>query len=98
MVYVDAMLMRRCFFYWIAYLVEFVQNDVHVKIQVQQQEKACLVLIRSTGKKLRPAPECDQTMYGYIARSFVERQGGEILSAKQDELGSQIRFKLPIFN
>jgi len=94
-VYVDAMMMRRCLFYWMAYVVEFVQRDIQVEIQIDKPNDACLVSIRSIGKKLRLAPECDQTMYGYIARSLVERQGGEILSAEQDEQGTQVRFKLP---
>jgi K+-sensing histidine kinase KdpD len=92
---VDAMMMRRCLFYWIAYVVEFVQQDIQVEILVEQQNEGCLVSVRSMGKKLHPAPECDQEMYGYIARSLVERHGGEILGAVQEDLGCQVRFKLP---
>lgn len=90
----DASSLRMCLANWVSYVVEYVQPSVRVDIQVEEHQTSCLMRIRSSGQKLRPASECDTTVYGYVASQLLALNQGELLHAIQDEQGVEVQFKL----
>jgi K+-sensing histidine kinase KdpD len=90
----DGSSLRTCLSNWISYVAEFVQQNVAVNIQVEEHQHACLVSLRSTGQKTRPAAECDTTVYGYVASQLLALNRGELLNAEEDEQGVLVQFSL----
>ncbi len=91
----DEIMIRQCFSNWISYVNEFVQETAIVDILVEEQPKFCLFTIRSTGKKLQPPPECDLTMYGFVAKSILDLHHGDLIRLEEDEQGTCVQFSLP---
>jgi len=92
---IDAISLRMCLSNWISYVAEFVQQNGEVDIQVEEGQASCTFTLRSTGQKIRPAAECDTTVYGYVARQLLVLIRGELLDAQEDEQGALVRFSLP---
>lgn len=91
----DEIMIRQCFAYWISYVNEFVQNAVVINIQVEEQSDACLFTIRSSGEKRQPPPECDLTLYGFVAKGILDLHQGELVQLEEDEQGALVQFSLP---
>ncbi len=91
----DEAMIRQELLNWISYVVEFAQESTQVDIEVQEQADECLFTVRSTGKKLQPPPECDLTLYGYIAMQLLELHHGKLVCAEEDEQGARVQFALP---
>lgn len=81
--------------YWISYVIEFAPLNPTVNIQVEEQDKACLFTIWSAGQRNRPPPECDLTMYGYIAQEILALHQGSLHRAEENEDGALVQFSIP---
>jgi len=91
------MLLRQALSSWISFVAEYAQEDTTVDIQVEPQGQSCLFTIRSTGKKTLPPPECDLTLYGYIASRIMELLHADLRRAEENEGGGAlIQFALPV--
>lgn len=91
----DEIMIRQCFSNWISYVNEFVQEDSAVSIQVEEQLEHSIFTIRSSGKKLQPPPECDLTLYGFVAKGILELHQGELICLDEDKQGARVKFSLP---
>ena len=90
----DEMSLRVGLSYWISYVIEFAPQNTAVNIYVEEQPKTCLFTIRSIGQKTQPPPECDLTMYGYIAREILALHQGILYCAEEKEDGALIQFSI----
>jgi len=91
----DEIMIRQCFAHWISYVNEFAQEAVTIHIQAEEQPEACLFTIRSSGTKRQPPPECDLTLYGFVARGILDLHQGELRQLEKDDQGALVRFSLP---
>lgn len=91
----DEIMIRQGLQQWISYVNEFVQQDAKIEISVQDQPEGCLFTIQSSGKKLQPPPECDLTMYGFVARKILEFHQGKFHRLEETEQGALVQFNLP---
>jgi len=92
---VDEVEFRRCILHWVSYVGEFVLDGASITIQVEELPQACSFIIRSSGKKVKQPPECDLTMYGYIASRILEMHRGMLQRAEEDEQGALVQFIVP---
>ena len=92
---VDEIMIRQCFANWISYVNEFVQGEVSIQIHVEEQPEVCLFTIRSSSSKRLEPPECDLTLYGYVARGILELHQGVLLQLKENDQGALVQFILP---
>jgi K+-sensing histidine kinase KdpD len=109
--HVDEMLLRLCLSGWMSYVAEFVQGTefrdqgteekgqapagILVEIQVEDRGHTCQFQVRSLGQKRDRPPECDLTLYGYVAQRLVALNGGYLQQLIEDEQGALVRFSLP---
>jgi signal transduction histidine kinase len=91
----DEALLSQCLYYWIAYVAEFTPEEGTVEILVASQPRGDLFTIRSTGKRQQPPPECDLTLYGFIARQLLDLHQGVLSCAEEGEHGATIQFIIP---
>jgi len=91
----DEITIRQGLQQWISYVNEFVQQDAKIEISVQDRPQGCLFTIQSIGKKLQPPPDCDLTMYGFVAQKVLELHHGELQQLKETEQGAFVQFSLP---
>lgn len=92
---VDEMLLRQGLSNWMSFVAEFVEDDALITLHVEDEPGSCLFTIRSAGKKLPPPPQCDLTIYSFIALRIIDLHGGALRCAEEDERGSVVRFTLP---
>jgi K+-sensing histidine kinase KdpD len=108
---VDEMLLRQCLSAWMSYVAEFVQGEgireqetggsgqgsggVVVEIRGEDRGHSCEFQVRSLGKKRERPPECDLTIYGYVAQRLVALNGGYLQELAEDEQGAWVRFSFP---
>ncbi len=91
----DEIMIRQCFAHWISYVNEFVQENANIHIQAKEQSEDCLFTIRSIGRKRLEPPECDLTLYGFVAKGILDLHNGELHRLKEDEQGALVQFSLP---
>ena len=91
----DEIMIRQCFSSWVSYVNEFVHESATVNIQVEEQPEVCLFTIQSSGKKLQPPPECDLTLFGFVAQGILELHRGKLERLEEDEQGALVQFSLP---
>ena len=91
----DETLFSQCLYYWIAYTAEFAPEESTVEILVTGQLESDLFTIRSTGKRQQPPPECNLTLYGFIARQLLDLHQGKLTCAAEDDHGATIQFIIP---
>lgn len=91
----DEIMIRQGLQQWISYVNEFAQQDAKIDIQAESQSDGCHFVIQSSGKKNLPPPECDLTMYGFVAQKIVELHEGAILRLEELEQGAVVAFYLP---
>ena len=91
----DEIMIRQCFANWISYVNEFVQEAVSIQIRVEERPDAYLFTIRSSGSKRSEPPECDLTLYGFVARGILELHQGVLLQLEEDDQGALVQFSLP---
>lgn len=91
----DEIIIRQGIAQWISYVNEFVQEQAQIEIQVEAQPEVCQFSIESRGVKRQPPPECDLTMYGFVAQKILELHQGELLSLAETDQGACVRFSLP---
>jgi K+-sensing histidine kinase KdpD len=91
----DEIIIRQGIAQWISYVNEFVQEQARIDIQVEAQSEAILFNIESRGLKRQPPPECDLTMYGFVAQKIVELHQGELLKLLETDQGARVQFSLP---
>jgi len=91
----DEIMIRQCFDHWISYVNEFVQEAVSINIQAEERPAVCLFTIRSSGSKRPEPPECDLTLYGFVANGILDLHKGEIHRLEEDEKGALVQFSLP---
>ena len=92
---VDDISARMSLYNWISYVAEFVQEEIVVQISAVEEAGACRIQIRSTGRKTRPAPDCDLTLYGFVAKRSLEVNGGALLVLEEDDLGARVEISIP---
>lgn len=106
---VDEELLRKCLSNWMSYVAEFVQGtggEGHasaspiVEMQVVDQDLgagigAVEIQIRSVGQKHERPPECELTIYGYVAQRLLGLIGGFIKRLVEDEQGALVSLSLP---
>jgi K+-sensing histidine kinase KdpD len=91
----DEIIIRQGIAQWISYVNEFVQEQARIDIQVEAQSEAILFNIESRGLKRQPPPECDLTMYGFVAQKIVELHQGKLLKLLETDQGARVQFSLP---
>lgn len=91
----DDAALRQCLSNWISYVAEFAPENGVVDIKVEEQPETCLFTLRSTGTRPAPPPECELTLYGYVALRLLELNGGVLRRAEEDESGALVQFTLP---
>ena len=94
LVQADEFLLRQCLSNWMSYVLEFVQGECKIELQVLEGEHDCQFQVRSAGKKVPKPPECDLTMYGYLAQQLLGLNQGYLQQLAQDEQGALVRFSL----
>jgi len=91
----DEIIIRQGIAQWISYVNEFVQEQARIEIQVEAQPEVALFNIESRGIKRQPPPECDLTMYGFVAQKILELHDGKLLNLSETEQGACVQFSLP---
>mgnify|MGYP001054377348 CR=1 FL=1 len=66
-----------------------------VEVWVEDGGHSCQFEVRSVGKPRPHPPECDLTIYGYVAQRLLGLNGGFLQQLVQDEQGALVRFSLP---
>jgi signal transduction histidine kinase len=95
LVQADEFLLRQCLSNWMSYVLEFIMLEGKLDVQVEEGEHDCRFTIRSTGKRNPRPPECDVTMYGYLAQRLLALNEGYLQELNEDEQGARVRFSLP---
>ena len=95
LVQADEFLLRQCLSNWISYVGEFAQASVTIIIDVEDTPHDCVFQVRSSGKKNPRPPECDLTIYGYLAQRLLALNQGYLQQLTEDEEGALVRFSLP---
>jgi K+-sensing histidine kinase KdpD len=90
----DEILVRHGIRHWISYVNEFVQENVVIDMDVEEQPDICVLTIQSSGKKLSPPSEGDLTLNGFVAQKILELHRGELLSLEETEQGALVQFSL----
>jgi K+-sensing histidine kinase KdpD len=80
---------------FISYVDLFCESNSSVSITVSEQPGTFLFTFTSTGVKSRHPSELDLEMLGYINKSLIELQKGEILQAVETDDGAIVRYSLP---
>jgi hypothetical protein len=91
----DEIMIRQGLQQWISYVNEFVQQDAKIEIQAESRSEGCCFIIKGGGKQTLPPPECDLTMYGFVAQKIVELHQGQILRIEKTDQGAVVEFCLP---
>lgn len=91
----DDAAVRQCISNWISYVAEFAPDDGVVDIQVEELPGACRIKLQSTGARSAPPPECDLTLYGYVALRLLQLSQGVLLRAEETDHGALVQFTLP---
>lgn len=92
---VDELRFRQCIANWISFVVEYAQEETAVEIRVEDDPGGLRFFISSSGKKLRPPPACDLTLYGYVARRLLEAHQGKMEKLEETEGGACVEFIFP---
>jgi hypothetical protein len=95
LVQADEFLLRQCLSNWMSYVLEFILVEGKVELQVEEGQHDCQFTVRSTGKRNPRPPECDVTMYGYLAQHLLALNEGYLQQLAEDEEGALVRFSLP---
>jgi len=90
----DEIMIRHCLRQWISYVNEFVQQDAEIEILVEEKPEDGLFTVQSVGKKNQPPPECDLTMYGFVAQKILELHHGKLSRLEETEQGALVQFSL----
>ena len=95
LVQADEFLLRQCLGNWMSYVLEFLLGEGKIELQVEEGQHDCQFQVRSSGKKNPRPPECDLTMYGYLAQRLLALNEGYLQQLTEDEQGALVRFSLP---
>jgi signal transduction histidine kinase len=91
----DELLNRQVISGFVAYVALFCETKAAISITVSDEPGWFLFTFASAGVKAHLPSEMDQEMFGFINRTLIEMQKGEIRQAEETEDGAIIRFVLP---
>jgi K+-sensing histidine kinase KdpD len=91
----DEQIIRQVIAGFIAYVGLYCETKAKIAITVEEQAKWFLFTFTSAGMKARLPSEMDREMFGYVNRSLIEMQQGEIRQAEETDDGAIIQFALP---
>jgi signal transduction histidine kinase len=90
----DEIMIRQCISHWVSYVIEFVLEPVAIDIHVVEQSETCLFTIRSNGRPRLDPPECDLTLFGFVARGILNLHQGVLILLEKDDEGALVKFSL----
>jgi signal transduction histidine kinase len=93
--YADELWLRQILSGFIMVVAQYVDPQGTVTIAVEEEPEWFVFKVASTGKKAAPFSQLDLQMQGYISRTMVEIQQGEIRLAEETDDGASIQFALP---
>ena len=91
----DEIMVQQCLRHWISYVNEFVQESAAIHIQTEELPEACQIIIRSSGAKHQSPPECDLTLYGFVAKGILDLHRGKLIQLEEQEQGALVQFIWP---
>jgi K+-sensing histidine kinase KdpD len=92
---VDEQLIRQIVSGFVAYVALYCDTKPKVTITVEEESNWFIFTFASAGVKVRQPSELDLEMLGYVNRTFVELNAGEIRQAEENDEGAIIQFALP---
>jgi signal transduction histidine kinase len=95
-VLIDEQLTKQIISGFIAFVVQYCETPIKVTITVAEQPGWLSFTFLSQGTKSHQLSELDLVMTGFVNRSLVELQKGQIRSAEETDEGARIEFTLPI--
>jgi len=94
-IHTDEQLNRQVIFGFIALVAQFCEAKAAVTILVTEEPAWFLFTISSVGQKAHQTSELDQEMVGFVNRTLIEMQKGEIRQAEETNDGAIVLFALP---
>ena len=92
---VDEQMIRQVVSGFVAYVAQYCEAKAKVTITVEEEPDWFSLTFASAGTKARLPSELDLEMLGYVNRTFIELNAGEIRQAEENDEGAIIQFALP---
>jgi signal transduction histidine kinase len=93
--HVDEQLIRQVVTGFVTYVAHYCEAKAKVTITVEEEPNWFIFTFTCAGTKARLPSELDLEMLGYINRTFIELNAGEIRRAEENDEGAIIQFALP---
>jgi len=94
-IHTDEQIARQIISSFIAYVALYCESGAAVNIIAADEPDWLVFTFTSTGVKARLPSELDREMFGYVNRTLIEMQNGQIRQAEETDDGAIIRFALP---
>jgi signal transduction histidine kinase len=94
-IHTDEQIVRQIISSLIAYIILYCEAKPAVTIIAGEEPGWFLFTFSSTGVKARLPSEMDLEMFGYVNRTLIELQNGQVRQAEETDDGAIIRFALP---
>jgi signal transduction histidine kinase len=94
-IHTDEQITRQIISSFIAYVALYCESKAAVNIIASDEPGWFLFTFSSSGTKVRLPSELDREMFGYVNRTLIELQNGQIRQAEETDDGAIIRFALP---
>jgi len=91
----DEVLLRQVLCSFIMVVGLYVDPQAKVTLTVEEEPDWLIFKVVAVGKKVQPFSRLDLRMQGYIGRTLVELQQGEMRVAEETDDGASIQFALP---
>jgi signal transduction histidine kinase len=91
----DEQILRQVVSSFISFVALYCEAKGNVTIIVAEQPDWFLFTFTSTGIKARQISGLDREMFGYINRTLIELQKGEIRQAEETDNGAVVQFAFP---
>jgi K+-sensing histidine kinase KdpD len=95
MIRADEQILRQVVSSFISFVAMYCEAKANISIIVTEQPDWFLFTFSSTGIKARQTSDLDREMFGYINRTLIELQKGEIRQAEITDNGAVVQFALP---
>ena len=94
-IHTDEQLGRQLIASFIAYVALYCEGKAIVNITASDEPGWFLFTFTSSGLKARLVSEMDREMFGYVDRTLIEIQNGQVRQAEETDQGAIVQFALP---
>ncbi len=91
----DEFQIRQALVSLISYVAEFVKAPARILLIAADENDHAFFTVRSMGEKNKTPSSLDLELQGYIGRTYILQNGGDIRLAQENEDGATVQFILP---